>query len=74
MKSKFFSLSFKDFIKGSVVAILTGIMTALTGLVNPDEIDFKKVLISAVIALLAYLIKNLFTNNKDEFLKTDKKY
>ena len=71
MKSKFFSLSFKDFCKGSIVALLTGIMTALAN-INNNDITFKEILISAVIALLAYLIKNLFTNSKDELLKTDK--
>lgn len=66
-KSKFFSLSLQDFIKGSIVSILTGIMTALT-----PEVTFKKVLLSAVITLLAYLIKNLFTNSNDEILKNEK--
>jgi hypothetical protein len=73
MKSKFFTLSFRDFLKGSIVAILTGIITALTAIVSPDEIDMKRVLFSALIGLLSYLVKNLFTNNKDQFLTFDKK-
>jgi hypothetical protein len=72
-KSKFFSLSFADFIKGSVIAILTGILTFLTSLTSiENNISVRQIIIASVIGLLSYLIKNLFTNNKDEFLKTDK--
>jgi hypothetical protein len=71
MKSKFFSLTLKDFIKGSVVAIITGILTALSGIITPDDIDFKKIGIAAIISFLAYLTKNLFTNSNDKFLKTE---
>ena len=73
-KSKFFSLSFQDFAKGSIVAILTGLMTFLSGELQSDvTFTFKQVLLSAVIALLAYLIKNLFTNSNDTVLKSEPK-
>lgn len=74
--SKFLKLSLKDFVKGLVVAVLTAILTFLQNeLVAGSVVDLqllKRVGVSAAIAFLAYLIKNLFTNNNDEILKPDK--
>jgi len=71
MKSKFFSLTLKDFLKGSVVAIITGVLTAVSGIINPDELNLKRIGMAAIISFLAYLTKNLFTNSKDEILKPE---
>ena len=68
MKSKFFNLNFKDFLKGSIVAILTGIGTFLASVTDPSLTEIIK---TAVIAMLAYLAKNLFTNSQDHILKSE---
>jgi len=68
MRSKLFSLKTKDFIKGSIVAILTGIGTILASELQTGTITFKKVWMACLIAFIAYLTKNLFTNHNDEFL------
>ena len=65
MKSKFLRLGAKDFIKGSVIAILTAIGTALT----IDEPTLKKVGIAALVGFISYMTKNLFTNSNDQLLK-----
>jgi len=70
MKSKLFKLHLNDFFKGLILAIITGVLTFLTELQSP-EIDWKKLAIASAIALLSYLVKNLFTNSKDQLLKAE---
>jgi hypothetical protein len=76
MKSGLFKLNWKDVVKGFVVAFISSILTAVVatlqggGLPSPEE--FKTVLIVGLGSGVAYLIKNLFTNDKDEILKPDK--
>ena len=67
MKAKLFNLNVRDFLKGLVLALITGVITFLTDLTSTD-IDWAKLLIASVIALLSYLVKNLFTNSNDQFL------
>jgi hypothetical protein len=68
MKSKFFTLSWHDFFKGSIVAVLTGIFTFAA-----VKFDVQPTVATAIISSLAsYLIKNLFTNNRDQLLTSDK--
>ena len=64
---KLFKLGARDFLKGMVIAILTGIGTALT---IPDP-TLKSVGIASLVGLISYLTKNLFTNSKDEILKSE---
>ena len=76
MKSKFLRLHLNDFVKGLILAIITGLITILTNELQAgsaiDAAFWKRICIASVIAFLSYLVKNLFTNNSDEFLKTDK--
>ena len=67
MKGKFLTLNRKDFLKGLVIAVLTGVGTALT-VPNPT---LKSVGIASLVGLISYLAKNLFTNSKDEILKPE---
>jgi len=60
MKSNLFWLNIKDFVKGGILAILTGLLTALT-----PTTDLKTVLIAVVASFVAYLIKNYFTDHND---------
>jgi hypothetical protein len=66
--SRFLRLGVRDFLKGAVVAVLTGVGTALTTL---ESLDLKKIGMAALIAFIAYLAKNLVTNSQDQILKTD---
>lgn len=65
--SKFLTLGKSDFIKGLVIAVLTGVGTALT---VPD-FTLKSIAIASLVGMLSYLTKNLFTNSKDEILKPE---
>jgi hypothetical protein len=77
MKSKLFNLDKNDFIKGLILAVLTAIVTFLTdfaatgAVINLDTL--KKVGVAAAIALVSYLIKNLFTNSTGQVAKPEEK-
>ena len=74
MKSDFLNLNWKDFVKGLLVAVLTAVITYLYGVIGTGDftaIDWKMVGSTALIAALAYLSKNLFTNSEGEPLKTE---
>jgi hypothetical protein len=76
MKSKFLTLGIWDFLKGLVLAILTSVITFLADILQAgiviDTALFKRIGIAAVIALLSYLVKNFFTNSKDQILTPEK--
>jgi len=65
MKSKFFNLNWRDFLKGSIVAILIALGTALA---TPSA-TVKSILLASLIGFISYLTKNLFTNQDDKLLK-----
>jgi hypothetical protein len=73
MKSSLFTLNKADFIKGLVIAVLTGVITAAYSTVQNGSLqfDWKAITISALSAAFAYITKNLLTNSNDEFLKKD---
>jgi len=73
MKSSLFTLNKADFVKGLVIAVLTGIITAAYTTVQNDSLkfDWKAITIAALSAAFAYITKNLLTNSNDEFLKKD---
>lgn len=57
-------LNWKDLVKGAVLAVLTGaLQTVYQSLTGTGIIDLKSIGISAVIALCAYLLKNLGTDS-----------
>lgn len=73
MKSSFFTLNKIDFVKGLVIAILTSAITIIYNTVQTGTLvfDWKAIYTAAASAALAYILKNLLTNNNDEFLKKD---
>lgn len=73
MNSTYLSLNKKDFIKGLVVAILTAIVTVLYNTIETGSLEFniKSIVISALSAALAYIMKNALTNSDDQFLKKE---
>jgi hypothetical protein len=77
-KSKFLRLNGHDLFKGFITAIGMSILTAIHTSIaaNPPKFptdlnDWKHILYIGLGAGITYLIKNLFTNSKDEFLKTE---
>jgi drug/metabolite transporter (DMT)-like permease len=66
-----------DFIKGLVMAVLSAVLTTIYQAVLPatmgKPIEFQWNVIGAIAltTAIAYLLKNLFTNNQDQFLKKD---
>jgi len=81
MKQGFLSLGTKDFFKGLIVAVFTAIVSNLYELIQnsitagtftwPTGEEIKKAAFYGIAALGAYLMKNLFTNNQDQFMKKD---
>lgn len=77
MRSKFLRLNTRDFIKGIIVVIictfLTGIyeLIANGGVVN--WLTIKPIVVAAVGAGISYLTKNLLSNSKGDFLRTEPK-
>ena len=73
--SNFLSLNWDDFLNGAVVAIITGVLATLATLLESGSLFDKGSLIiigtAALSAFVAYIAKNLFTNSKRQFLKTE---
>lgn len=72
----FFQLNEKDVLKGAILAAITVIVTSLytsldSGVFPVDWVFWKAQLILGAKVGVAYLIKNLITNSKDQFLKKD---
>jgi hypothetical protein len=70
MKSKIFTLDLRDLINGSFVAILTALLTGTIDILGNgvifDWIHIKPVLIAGISAALAYLLKSLSTNSRNQ--------
>jgi len=75
MRSKFLRLNTRDFIKGMIVVILCTFITGMYQLIaNGGDINWitvKPVVIAAVGAALSYLTKNLLSNSRGDFMKTE---
>lgn len=77
MKSGLFSIGTVDLLKGLIMAGIAAILTSLyqliqTGIFPTTLSELKPVLLAGVGAMLAYILKNFFTNNKNQFAKKDK--
>ena len=71
--TKFLSLGTKDVIKAVIIAILTPALVVVQQSLSAGSftIDWKAVAMASIGGFLAYITKNLLTNNNDEFLKKD---
>ena len=75
MRSKFLRLNSQDFIKGLIVVVfctfLTGFyqLIANGGVIN--WITIEPVVIAAIGSGVSYLTKNLLTNSKGQFMKSE---
>jgi len=77
MKAKFLTLDSRDFLKGLIMAVIASVITFLVNELQTgssiDVVLLKRIGITAVIAFLSYILKNFFTNSKDEFVKAEPK-
>jgi hypothetical protein len=77
MKADFLSIGWKDILKGLVMAFLSAILTGIYQLLQTGAIfnwpTLKPVLLVGVTAMVAYIIKNFFTNSQNQLLVTEKK-
>jgi hypothetical protein len=66
-------LNFKELIKGLAVAIGGTIVTMIYQVISLGSFNFNwhAILIAAVTAGIAYLMKNIFENSNGEFLKKE---
>lgn len=69
--SELFKLDKKDFIRGLIVATLTGVLTAVLKVLENKGLmiswdDLQAVLSSALIAGIGYLIKNFITDSEQK--------
>ena len=71
--SGFLKLASNDYFKGAIMAILGAIVGLVQGTIDAGSFtfDWPSIGRASLVALIAYLTKNLFTNNKDQFAKKD---
>lgn len=76
MTSKLGKLKINDWTKGLIIAVITAVLTIIYDMLNAGSdlttLNWKLILTTTILATLSYLLKNLGTNNKDQFLKDDK--
>jgi hypothetical protein len=70
MKSKLFTLDWRDLVNGLFIAFLTAILTGIIDILGNgavfDWVHIKPVLIAGISAALAYLVKSLSTNSQNQ--------
>jgi len=75
MKSKFFTLDWKDFSRGLFIAFLTAVISGVIELLDTGAIftwlTMKPVIIAGISAALSYLLKCLATNSQDQMFRRE---
>ena len=75
MKSKFFTLDWKDLSRGLLIAFLTAVLTGVINILDTGALfswaTVKPVLIAGISAALSYLLKCLATNSQDQMFKRE---
>ena len=70
MKSKLFTLDWRDLLNGILVAVLTALLTGVIDILGNgavfDWIHIKPVLIAGLSADCAYLLKSQSTNSRNQ--------
>ena len=78
MKSKFFTLDWKDLSRGLLIAFLTAVLTGVINILDTGAIftwlTIKPVLIAGISAALSYFLKCLATNSQDQMFKREPEY
>jgi hypothetical protein len=75
MKSTYLSVNIADLVKGATVAAGTVMLSLISSMIESGAFITDAQLIMAmktgVLAAVSYLIKNVFTNSKDELFKSE---
>jgi hypothetical protein len=75
MKSKFLRLNSRDFINGLIIVVFCTFLTGFYQLIaNGGVINWmtiKPVVIAAIGSGVSYLTKNLLTNSKGKFMRSE---
>jgi len=75
MKSKFFTLDWKDFSRGLLIAFLTAVITGIINILDTGAVftwvTLRPVLIAGISAALSYLLKCLATNSQDQMFRRE---
>jgi hypothetical protein len=68
--STLFNLNIQDLAKGLILTVLTSVITIVYNTVSAGSLtfDWQAIGLTALTSGLAYLMKNLLTNSKGEFL------
>ncbi len=71
--SPFFSLNTRDYLRGLIVSVFTAVVTIMYQSVQAGNFvfDIKAIAQTALAAALGYIVKNLVTNSRDEFMKKE---
>jgi hypothetical protein len=76
MSSKFLRLNSRDFVHGLIVVIFCTLITGFYQLIANggviNWITIKPVIIAAIGSGVSYLTKNLLTNSKGQFMKSER--
>jgi hypothetical protein len=76
MRSKYLRLNSRDFVKGLIVVIFCTFLTGFYQLIanggTINWITMKPVIIAAIGSGVSYLTKNLLTNSKGQFMRSEK--
>jgi hypothetical protein len=76
MRSKYLRLNSRDFVKGLIVVIFCTFLTGFYQLIanggTINWITMKPVIIAAIGSGISYLTKNLLTNSKGQFMRSEK--
>lgn len=61
------TLNWRDLVKGLVVAVVAGFLISIKQALDTGaNVDFKIIGLSALSTLIAYLLKNVFTNEDNK--------
>jgi hypothetical protein len=75
MSSKYLRLNARDFLKGLIVVVICTLVTGTYQLIASGGVvnwfTIKPVVIAAIGSAVSYLTKNLLTNSKGDFMKTE---
>lgn len=76
MKSKFLKLSGNDLLQGLIIAIICTLLTGFYQLLANggtfNWVTIRPVIIAAIGSGVSYLTKNLLTNSKGQFMRSER--
>ncbi len=75
MKSKLFTLDYRDIHNGLLIAFLAALLDGIIKILDSGAVfewsTLKPVLIAGISAALSYLLKNLLTNSHNQLLRKE---